>query len=65
LNETFPNAVLSDMHRIASYVGATVTVLSNLRNAKSRACTAGTRHGRALAAAAPNAVLCQGRLTVR
>jgi len=36
LNGTFPNTVLFDMHRIAGGVGATVAVLSDLSNGKSR-----------------------------
>jgi hypothetical protein len=38
------NAVLSDIHQIASGVGAKVAVLSGLSNRKSRVCTPGTRH---------------------
>ena len=38
------NAVLSDIHQIASGVGATVAVLSVLSNRKSRVCIPGRRH---------------------
>jgi len=36
LNGTFPNTVLSGIHLIAGDVGATVAVLSDLSNGKSR-----------------------------
>jgi hypothetical protein len=42
-----PNAVLSDVHQIASGVDATVAVLSVLSNRKSRVCVpAGATVGR-------------------
>src|SRR4051812_24575038 len=43
-----PNAVLSDIHQIASGVDATVAVLSVLINRKSRVCIPGRRHRRPL-----------------
>jgi hypothetical protein len=47
LNETFPDAVLSDIRQIAGNVGATVAVLSDLSNGKSRtAYPAGATVGR-------------------
>src|SRR5204863_6599274 len=49
---TFPNTVLSDVHRIASGVGATVAVLSDLSNGKSRVCIPGRCHRRPLAGSA-------------
>jgi len=36
LNGTFPNTVLSDVHRFASGAGTTVAVLNDLSNGKSR-----------------------------
>jgi len=42
LNGTFPNVVLSDVQQIASGAGATVAVLSDLSNGKSRACIPGS-----------------------
>src|SRR5438067_10751282 len=49
---TFPNTVLSDVHRITSGVGATVAVLSDLSNGKSRVCIPGRYHRRPLAGSA-------------
>jgi hypothetical protein len=44
---TFPDTVLSDVHRIASGAGATVAVLNDLSNGKSRvAYPAGVTVGR-------------------
>jgi hypothetical protein len=40
------NAVLSDIHQIASGVDATVAVLGVLINRKSRVCIPGRRHHR-------------------
>src|SRR5271155_2464386 len=49
---TFPNTVLSDVHRIASGTGATVAVLSDLSNGKSRVCIPGRCHRRPLTGSA-------------
>src|SRR5437762_10864651 len=49
---TFPNTVLSDVHRIASGAGATVAVLSDLSNGKSRVCIPGSCHRRPLTGSA-------------
>src|SRR5258708_34989200 len=49
---TFPNTVLFDVHRIASGAGATVAVLSDLSNGKSRACIPGRCHRRPLTGSA-------------
>src|SRR6516225_2525063 len=43
-----PNAVLSDIHQIASGVDTTVAVLGVLSNRKSRVCISGRRHCRPL-----------------
>src|SRR5215472_8791561 len=43
-----PNAVLSDVHQIASGVDTTVAVLGVLSNRKSRVCIPGRRHRRPL-----------------
>jgi hypothetical protein len=42
----FPNAVLSDVHQIASGVDATVAIFSVLTNRKSRVSVPGRRHRR-------------------
>ena len=47
------NAVLSDVHQIASGFDATVAVLSVLSNRKSRVCIPGRRHRRPLTCPAP------------
>src|SRR2546423_4624287 len=47
-----PNTVLSHVHRIASGAGATVAVLSELSNGKSRVCIPGRCHRRPLTASA-------------
>src|SRR5947207_10762623 len=49
---TFPNTVLFDVHRIASGVDATVAVLSDLSNGKSRVGIPGRYHRRPLAGSA-------------
>src|SRR5437588_6378810 len=49
---TFLNTVLSDVHRIASGAGATVAVLSDLSNGKSRVCIPGRYHRRPVAGSA-------------
>src|SRR5438552_17338715 len=49
---TFPNTVLFDVHRIASGVGVTVAVLSDLSNGKSRVCIPGRCHRRPLTGSA-------------
>src|SRR3954466_295738 len=43
-----PQQVLSDVHRIPSGAGATVAVLSDLCNGKSRVCIPGRYHSRPL-----------------
>src|SRR5947209_9595347 len=43
-----PKQVLSDVHRITSGAGATVAVLSDLCNGKSRVCIPGRCHRRPL-----------------
>src|SRR5436305_1874184 len=51
---TFLNTVLSDVHRIASGAGATVAVLSDLSNGKSRVCIPGRYHRRPVAGPLPH-----------
>ena len=59
---TFPNTVLSDVHRIASGAGATFAVLSDLSNGKSRVYIPGRCHRRPLTGSAVlNTALCLRR----